>query len=255
MGNNSGIERSKAKMPVREKLPIIDLADAKVAKDSKLAKLKKKCKKLSKKTNVTTATKISIIKEAIPNLKLYYEPLKTYYSLDKVVMSSKFGAISMAYCKQDLDKEVLVKVVNLENVTSHLYLIIQELIFFSKMDHENIAKIKSILCDEDKIYLIMDCSGYMALSDFVLDREGIKETEAVDIIHQLLDVLEYLHSLNICHRDLRPESILINPDTLEIKLASFEFSKSFTEGVDLKTKLGSPHYMAPEILSRKYNKE
>ena len=63
--------------------------------------------------------------------------------------------------------------------------------------------------------------------------------------------------MSIIHRDLKPENILIeSKDNLEIRIADFGFSCIFdrTEGLDLK--LGSPHYMAPEIINHQnYNEK
>jgi serine/threonine protein kinase len=68
-----------------------------------------------------------------------------------------------------------------------------------------------------------------------------------------------MHKQSITHRDLKPENILLeskNIDTLDIKIADFGFSCIFDpdEGLDLV--LGSPLYMAPEIIEGKiYNEK
>ena len=71
--------------------------------------------------------------------------------------------------------------------------------------------------------------------------------------------INYMHKQSITHRDLKPENILLeskNIDTLDIKIADFGFSCIFDpdEGLDLV--LGSPLYMAPEIIEGKiYNEK
>jgi serine/threonine protein kinase len=68
-----------------------------------------------------------------------------------------------------------------------------------------------------------------------------------------------MHKKNITHRDLKPENILLESkdrNNLEIKISDFGFSCFFDpkEGLDLV--LGSPLYMAPEIiLNKKYNEK
>lgn len=89
----------------------------------------------------------------------------------------------------------------------------------------------------------------------MIDCEKLSEENTVRIITQLLKVVKYLHSIGVCHRDLRPETILINPDTLAVKLLNFEFSSLLIEGQSMKTKIGSAYYMAPEIFSKSYDKE
>lgn len=57
------------------------------------------------------------------------------------------------------------------------------------------------------------------------------------------------------HRDLRPENIMVEPETLQIKVLNFDSSSYFSAKSDLNTCLGSPYYVAPEVLGGKYNKE
>lgn len=60
-----------------------------------------------------------------------------------------------------------------------------------------------------------------------------------------------MHSLNITHRDLKPENILLdspNLETLDVKIADFGFSCCFDPEKGLDLVLGSPLYMAPEII-------
>lgn len=101
----------------------------------------------------------------------------------------------------------------------------------------------------------MDYSNEVPLNDFVLDREKLGEADALKITTQLLDVVKYLNSQHICHRDLKPDNILINPETLEIKLLNFEFSTVYEDFVSMKTKLGNQFYMAPEVINREYTQK
>lgn len=254
MGNKTSSKTNPLKS---KKVKLLELQPSKlkIADEEHLNQLKHKWRKLKGKKTISSSRKLELIREAVPGLKILYEPLKTFYSIDRVLMSSNFGAISKAYCKQDLDTEVMVKVINLENVTSHLFLAIQGIVQLTKIDHPNVWKIRHVLFDCDKLYFILDFNNYMALSDYVIDNEKLSEEQTIKVVRQLLEVVEYLNERNICHRDLRPENILINPDSLEIMLPNFEFSSFYEESKALKTKLGSPYYMAPEISSKNYGKE
>lgn len=196
MGNKQS-KRKTVRINTKLKLPKFDQSKIKIASDEKLVKIKKKCKKLGKNKTMSTATKIDLIRKAIPGLAILYEPLKTFYSLDKVIMGSNFGAVSKAYCKKDLDTEVMVKVINLEDVTTRLYLVIQGLVTLTKLDHPNVCKIKSMLFDNDKLYLIMDYENYVSLSDYVLDCQKLTEDDAVTIVHQLLALVKFLNDNKI----------------------------------------------------------
>lgn len=93
------------------------------------------------------------------------------------------------------------------------------------------------------------------LFDFVSQRFKLLESEASDIIEQLVKAIRYLNTLGVCHRDLKPENIIINKETLQIKLIDFGLSAYFDEVSQLHSKVGTPYYVAPEVLDGDYNKE
>lgn len=75
----------------------------------------------------------------------------------------------------------------------------------------------------------------------------------------MLLAINYMHQKNITHRDLKPENILLeykDKDRLEIKISDFGFSCFFEPKDGLDLVLGSPLYMAPEIIKgHKYNEK
>mgnify|MGYP006100545155 FL=1 len=85
------------------------------------------------------------------------------------------------------------------------------------------------------LYLIMEMIKGETLEDFVLNTHGdddnsfIPEQLIKQIIKQLLFAIEYLHSNGICHRDLKPDNVLIDPKSQLIKLTDFNISKRFLE--------------------------
>ena len=77
----------------------------------------------------------------------------------------------------------------------------------------------------NKAYLVLENAGEKTLSQLVEDargnpglnqiQKGLRDDEIKSIMAQLIQATEYLHSINICHRDLKPDNIMITPVTSE----------------------------------------
>ena len=109
--------------------------------------------------------------------------------------------------------------------------------------------------DAKKFYLVFEYVDGIYLSDYITERIKIDEEKAITILQQICSTINYLHSIHICHRDIKLDNIMINPDTLEIKLIDFGFATNFNEDDRLKGKIGTPYYVAPEVLKGTYGQE
>ena len=73
---------------------------------------------------------------------------------------------------------------------------------------------------------------------------------------QLLSAVTYCHQKNIVHRDLKPENLLIiKPGEYDIKVIDFGLSRSFEKHKNMYNRAGTPFYIAPEVLKKKYNEK
>lgn len=92
------------------------------------------------------------------------------------------------------------------------------------------------------------------LYDRILKLKRFTEKNVAQILVQLLRGLNYMHKKNIVHRDIKPENILLESsaeDNWNLKITDFGFAKCYDpqEG-GLTESLGSPLYMAPEIIKK-----
>ena len=79
-------------------------------------------------------------------------------------------------------------------------------------------------------------------------RRKLTRKEIIFVSAEIILALNYLHGLNIIYRDLKPENIMISYDG-PIKLIDFGLSKILKKETDRTyTVVGSPEYIAPEIL-------
>jgi calcium-dependent protein kinase len=125
------------------------------------------------------------------------------------------------------------------------------------MHHPNIIKFRGTFHDHQNIYLVMDyCSGG-DLFDRIIDAGHFEERQGAILMQQLFQAVSYCHARNVCHRDLKPENILLTSrDMLGndfLKIADFGLSRTFSENQVLTTKLGSPHFVSPQVLLGRYD--
>jgi len=74
---------------------------------------------------------------------------------------------------------------------------------------------------------------------------------------QVLSCINYCHQRNIVHRDLKPENILLeaNREFDQIKIIDFGTSLVYDANRNLDEKLGTPYYIAPEVINKNYNEK
>eukprot|EP01017_Pseudomicrothorax_dubius_P047572 TRINITY_DN8567_c0_g1_i1.p1 TRINITY_DN8567_c0_g1~~TRINITY_DN8567_c0_g1_i1.p1 ORF type:complete len:346 (-),score=103.20 TRINITY_DN8567_c0_g1_i1:207-1244(-) len=80
---------------------------------------------------------------------------------------------------------------------------------------------------------------------------------AADVLRQTLAAVHYCHSKKIVHRDLKPENILYESpkDTAAVKVIDFGTSKTFDPSQKMNQKFGTPYYIAPEVIRRRYDEK
>ncbi|EGC38584.1 hypothetical protein DICPUDRAFT_75824 [Dictyostelium purpureum] len=119
--------------------------------------------------------------------------------------------------------------------------------------HENIIKFYGYgygKYDENKsLFIYMEyMKDYDKLSKHIANFKYIKKNIII-IIHQILLALDFLHTNNIVHRDIKCDNILYNPKNNKIKLIDFGVSKLYdSNNRDTPTIVGTPSHMAPETI-------
>lgn len=95
------------------------------------------------------------------------------------------------------------------------------------------------------------------LFDKISEEQYFSESDAANIIQQVLSSLNYCHKKNIIHRDMKPENLLLDKDEKnpKIKIIDFGTATTFERGKWLTQKFGTPYYIAPEVLKKKYNEK
>ncbi|KAI5840177.1 kinase-like domain-containing protein [Morchella snyderi] len=104
--------------------------------------------------------------------------------------------------------------------------------------------------DQKNIYIAMEYIEHGDLMGVVKSRQGsISEDEIRSVARQLLIALRIMHSKSFCHRDLKPQNILVTSiSPIKVKIADFGVTKQSSDSTQLRTVVGTWGYMAPEVL-------
>lgn len=187
------------------------------------------------------------------------QDIRQTYKFKEVLGGGHFGTVRTAYKKLDLEKHLYaVKSISKKKLSeSDLQILTQEVEIISTLDHPNIIKLYETYHDEYYFHIVMElCTGKEVFEKIIEERQ-INEYKVANIIYKLLSAINYCHSKNISHRDIKPENILFetsDPDS-EIKLIDFGLSKKYDTDQKMHTILGTPYYVAPEVLKGDYTEK
>ena len=134
--------------------------------------------------------------------------------------------------------------------------LIREVEIFSTLNHSNIIKFYETYHDKYYFHIVMElCSGKEIFEKIVSDCK-ISETMVSQIITKVLRAVSYCHSKGITHCDQKPENILFSSPSpnAEIKLVDF-VSRKYQTNEKMHSILGTPYYIAPEVLFSEYDKK
>ncbi|KAG4916546.1 hypothetical protein JHK87_054103 [Glycine soja] len=121
----------------------------------------------------------------------------------------------------------------------------------------NVISIKGSYEDGVAVYVVMELCGGGELFDRIVEKGHYTERKAAKLARTIVSVIEGCHSLGVIHRDLKPENFLFVDGNEESTLKAIDFGLSvfFKPGDIFKDVVGSPYYIAPEVLRRHYGPE
>jgi calcium-dependent protein kinase len=195
------------------------------------------------------------------NSVLPYETprLRDHYLLGKKLGQGQFGTTylctekssSANYACKSIPKRKLVCREDYEDVWREIQ------IMHHLSEHPNVVRIKGTYEDSVFVHIVMEVCEGGELFDRIVSKGCFSEREAAKLIKTILGVVEACHSLGVMHRDLKPENFLFDSpsDDAKLKATDFGLSVFYKPGQYLYDVVGSPYYVAPEVLKKCYGPE
>ena len=165
------------------------------------------------------------------------------------------GAIGGVYKALDtiLDRPVAVKCINLDTpFADHSpdelrERFVREARIAARLQHPNIVTIYDIVATSDRGFIIMEFIEGQSLESLFAERKRLPMPDALHVLTQLAGAIDYAHSRNVVHRDVKPVNILVSPSlwvwVTDFGIAKSELSTNLTMAGGV---LGTPDYMSPE---------
>ena len=121
--------------------------------------------------------------------------------------------------------------------------------------HENIINLLEIIENNNNIYLITDYYQNDLIS-LVIKNKKLSEEKSLYYFSQYVNGLHYLYQSGICHRNIRPENLLLDEKNEKLKIIDFGLSTTYKKNELLSSIVGAIIYAPPEMhLSEKYSGE
>uniref|UniRef100_A0A667HS70 Glycogen synthase kinase-3 beta n=1 Tax=Lynx canadensis TaxID=61383 RepID=A0A667HS70_LYNCA len=178
-------------------------------------------------------------------------PQEVSYTDTKVIGNGSFGVVYQAKLCDSGELVAIKKVLQDKRFKN------RELQIMRKLDHCNIVRLRYFFYSsgekKDEVYLnlVLD---YVPETVYRVARHYSRAKQTLPVIYvklymyQLFRSLAYIHSFGICHRDIKPQNLLLDPDTAVLKLCDFGSAKQLVRGEPNVSYICSRYYRAPELI-------
>jgi calcium-dependent protein kinase len=178
------------------------------------------------------------------------------YNFEEHLGTGYYGTVKIGTPTSDTKKRYAIKSINKSKLNQEqVNQLSREIEILTTVDHPNIIKYYETFNDVNYFHIVMEyCTGGELL-ERIISKRFFSEYETAEVIYKVSSAISHCHSLGIVHRDLKPENILYESksDFSDLRIIDFGLSKKI-EGT-LSSLVGSPYYVAPEVLEGKYNEK
>ncbi|XP_020996532.1 shaggy-related protein kinase theta-like isoform X3 [Arachis duranensis] len=170
---------------------------------------------------------------------------------ERVVGTGSFGVVYQAKCVETGELVAIKKVLQDKRYKN------RELQVMRILDHTNVLKLKHCfysMANKDELYLNLVLE-YVPETVYRVSKQYVRVHQHMPAIYiqlyayQICRGLNYLHHvINVCHRDIKPQNLLVNPQTHQLKICDFGSAKMLVPGEPNISYICSRYYRAPELI-------
>uniref|UniRef100_A0A8B9NJ70 Protein kinase domain-containing protein n=1 Tax=Accipiter nisus TaxID=211598 RepID=A0A8B9NJ70_9AVES len=127
----------------------------------------------------------------------------------------------------------------------------REVGILKEIQHPNVITLHDVYENKTDVILILELVAGGELFDFLAEKESLTEEEATEFLKQILNGVQYLHSLQIAHFDLKPENIMLldrNVPKPRIKIIDFGLAHKIDFGNEFKNIFGTPEFVGKKTV-------
>ena len=176
------------------------------------------------------------------------------YSAERIIGNGSFGVVFQAAVVETGEIVAIKKVLQDKRFKNRELQIMRQLV---KDPHSNSVALKHCFYSQgenpDELYLNLVLE-YVPETVYSISRQHQKSKVALPLLfvklylYQLSRALAHIHDLGICHRDIKPQNLLVDPRTQQLKLCDFGSAKALVKGEPNVSYICSRYYRAPELI-------
>ncbi|KAM7508687.1 hypothetical protein LguiA_019140 [Lonicera macranthoides] len=179
------------------------------------------------------------------------QPKTMSYMAQRVVGTGSFGVVFQAKCLETSELVAIKKVLQDKRYKN------RELQVMRLLDHPNVVQLKQCFysnTEKGEVYLNLVLE-YVSETVYRVSRHYSRMNQQMPILYiqlyayQICRALSYIHNVvGVCHRDIKPQNLLVNPQNHQLKLCDFGSAKMLVPGEPNISYICSRYYRAPELI-------
>eukprot|EP01026_Neomeris_dumetosa_P005928 TRINITY_DN1181_c0_g1_i12.p1 TRINITY_DN1181_c0_g1~~TRINITY_DN1181_c0_g1_i12.p1 ORF type:complete len:464 (+),score=28.89 TRINITY_DN1181_c0_g1_i12:167-1558(+) len=172
------------------------------------------------------------------------------YRNERVVGNGSFGVVFQATCLENGEQVAIKKVLQDRRFKN------RELQMMKVLNHPNVVQLRQYFYCKDNeentyLHLVLELVPDTVYRIFRYYNRSSQRFPLILVklyIYQLARALNYIHRIGVCHRDIKPQNLLVNPTTHVLKLCDFGSAKILVQGEPNISYICSRYYRAPELI-------